>query len=160
MCINSWQHSPTSWQSMHQTQSSCSEAGFSIENGDRARVVYYRRAAFCCAFFLEKKHSMHRIFINKCFVFTVGSVCRVKRFTAGSRNSLKDDRKSRWWNRGAKVAETGVKRLSDGTSVSMLMEDMSWNKLFLQVGISHILRVISICGLYTDSPSYMNDGAI
>jgi hypothetical protein len=26
---------------------------------------------------------MQRIFITKCFLFSVGSVCRVKRFTAG-----------------------------------------------------------------------------
>jgi hypothetical protein len=37
---------------------------------------------------------MQRIFMKKCFLFTVGSVCRVKRFTTGSRNSLKDVRKS------------------------------------------------------------------
>jgi hypothetical protein len=37
---------------------------------------------------------MRRIFIIKCFLFTVGSVCRGKRFTTGSRNSLKDVRKS------------------------------------------------------------------
>jgi hypothetical protein len=35
------------------------------------------------------------IFIKKCFVLTVGSVCHVKRFTSGSRNSLKDVRMSR-----------------------------------------------------------------
>jgi hypothetical protein len=37
---------------------------------------------------------MQRIVIKKCFLFMVGSVCRVKRFTVGSRNSLKDLRKS------------------------------------------------------------------
>jgi hypothetical protein len=36
---------------------------------------------------------MQRISIKKCFLFKVGSVFRVKRFTAGSRNSLKDVRK-------------------------------------------------------------------
>jgi hypothetical protein len=36
---------------------------------------------------------MQRIIINKSSVFTMGSVCRVKRFTTGSRNSLEDDRK-------------------------------------------------------------------
>jgi hypothetical protein len=41
-----------------------------------------------------QKDSMQRIFIKKCFQFTVGSVCRVKQFTTGSRNSLKDIRKS------------------------------------------------------------------
>jgi hypothetical protein len=40
------------------------------------------------------------------------------------------------------------------TSVSMLVEDMSRNKCFLQVRISHVLRFISICDLFTDSPSY------
>jgi hypothetical protein len=33
--------------------------------------------------------------IKKCFLFTVGSVFRVKRFTARSKNSLKGVRKSR-----------------------------------------------------------------
>jgi hypothetical protein len=37
---------------------------------------------------------MQRIFIKKFLLFTVGTVCRVKRFTTGSRNSLKDVRKS------------------------------------------------------------------
>jgi hypothetical protein len=73
----------------------CSEAGFSCQNGDRAWGVYYRRAAFCYAFFFcGQKDSMQRIFIKKCFLFTVGSVCRVKRFTTGWRNSLKVVRKS------------------------------------------------------------------
>jgi hypothetical protein len=34
------------------------------------------------------------IFLKKYFLFAVGSVCRVKRFTTGSRNYLKDVRKS------------------------------------------------------------------
>jgi hypothetical protein len=37
---------------------------------------------------------MQRIFVKKCFLFTVGSVCRVKWFTAESRNYLMDVRKS------------------------------------------------------------------
>jgi hypothetical protein len=37
---------------------------------------------------------MKRTFLKKCFQFTVGSTCRVKRFTTGFRNSLKDVRKS------------------------------------------------------------------
>jgi hypothetical protein len=41
-----------------------------------------------------QKDSMQRIFINKCYLFTVGSICRVKRFTAVSRKSLMDVRKS------------------------------------------------------------------
>jgi hypothetical protein len=37
-------------------------------------------------YFCGQKDSMQRIFITKYFLFTVGSVCRVKRFTSGSRN--------------------------------------------------------------------------
>jgi hypothetical protein len=37
---------------------------------------------------------MQRIFIKKCFLFMVGSVCHVKRFTAQFRDSLKDVQKS------------------------------------------------------------------
>jgi hypothetical protein len=73
----------------------CSEAGFSSQNGDRVCGVYYRRAAFCCAVSCGQNGSMKRIFINKCFLFTVGSVSSLKRFITGSRNSLKDVRKLR-----------------------------------------------------------------
>jgi hypothetical protein len=48
--------------------------------------------------FCGQKNSMQRIIINKCFLFTAGSVCRVKRFTTGSRNSFKDVRKSQMIN--------------------------------------------------------------
>jgi hypothetical protein len=37
---------------------------------------------------------MQIIFKKKCFLFTLGSVYRVKPFTSGSTNSLKDVRKS------------------------------------------------------------------
>jgi hypothetical protein len=42
----------------------------------------------------EQNDSMQRIFIEKCFLFTVGSVCPVKRFRTELRNSLKGVRKS------------------------------------------------------------------
>jgi hypothetical protein len=38
--------------------------------------------------------------------------------------------------------------------VSTLVEDMLRNKCSFQVRISHVLRVISIYYLFTDSPSY------
>jgi hypothetical protein len=41
-----------------------------------------QRSVVC--FFFGQKDSMQRIFIKKYFLFTVGSVCRVKRFTTGS----------------------------------------------------------------------------
>jgi hypothetical protein len=51
---------------------------------------------------------MQKIFIKKCFLFTVRSVYRVKRFTTGWQTF-------RWWRRGwnggAEVAETTVRRL-------------------------------------------------
>jgi hypothetical protein len=44
--------------------------------------------------FRGQKDSIQRISIMKCFLFMVGSVCRIKRLTTGSRNSLKVGRKS------------------------------------------------------------------
>jgi hypothetical protein len=52
---------------------------------------------------------MQRTFIKKCFLFTVGSVCRVKRFTTGSINSLKEFESRRHVRQGAEVAETTCK---------------------------------------------------
>jgi hypothetical protein len=46
---------------------------------------YHSVVCFCA-----QKDSMRRIFINKCFLFMVAIVCHVKRFTTGSKNSLKD----------------------------------------------------------------------
>jgi hypothetical protein len=43
--------------------------------------------------FCGQNDSVQRIFIKKCFIFTFESVCPVKRFITGSRNSLKDVRK-------------------------------------------------------------------
>jgi hypothetical protein len=34
---------------------------------------------------------MQRIFINKCFLFTVGSVCHVKRFSLGGKRFADDE---------------------------------------------------------------------
>jgi hypothetical protein len=52
--------------------------------------------------------STRRIFIKKCFLFVVGSVCCIKQITIGWQTF-------HWWQRGwngsAKVAETTVKRL-------------------------------------------------
>jgi hypothetical protein len=59
-----------------------SDAGFSGQNGDPSCRVSYRRATLCCAF-CGRKDSVQRIFIKKCLLFTVGSVCHVKRFITG-----------------------------------------------------------------------------
>jgi hypothetical protein len=104
--------------------------------------------------------------VKRCFLFTVGSVCRLMRFTTGSRNSVKDVRKSqmmpdqaRKWLRRQPVDfcatdfDAPVKRLA---SVSILVEDMSRNNFFFfQIRISHVLHFMFICDLFTDFPSYI-----
>jgi hypothetical protein len=47
----------------------CSEAGFSRQNGDHAGEVYYRRAAFCCAFFVGKRLNAKDIYKEMLPVF-------------------------------------------------------------------------------------------
>jgi hypothetical protein len=60
------------------------------------------------SFSCGQKDSMHRMFIKKYFLFTAGSICRVKRFTTGWQTF-------RWWRRGwnggVEVAETTFKGL-------------------------------------------------
>jgi hypothetical protein len=58
-------------------------------------------------FFGGQNNSMQRIFIKKCFLFTVGSVYHnwVEKFSQG-RSKIADDARP-----GAEVAETAVKRL-------------------------------------------------
>jgi hypothetical protein len=135
--------------------------GFSNPNDSRVWGVYYRRAKFCCAYFCLQKDSMQRKFIKKCFLFTVGSVCHVKRFTTWWKMF-------RWWrrgwNRGAEVAETTVNRhlycgfRRTGKSMRQVYH-CRWricleiNASFSQVRISHVLRFISICGIFTDVSS-------
>jgi hypothetical protein len=110
----------------------CSESGFSSQNGDRA-WLYYRRAAFCCASFVDKR--------TQCKWYKeMFPVYCVKRFTAGSRNvtnvSLMTKRLKRRWGSGCDNSQqTSVQRvsthwLSDGSSVSVLVEDMPRNKCF------------------------------
>jgi hypothetical protein len=61
--------------------------------------------------FCAHKDSMQGIFIKKYFLFTVGSVCRVKRFTTGSRNVVNFSLMTkRLKNGGAEVDETIVER--------------------------------------------------
>jgi hypothetical protein len=61
-----------------------SEAGFGSQNGDSARGVLFVR--FC-----GQKDSMQRIFVKKYFLFTVRSVCRVKRFSLGGKCFADDE---------------------------------------------------------------------
>jgi 23S rRNA maturation mini-RNase III len=135
----------------------CSEAGFSNQIGDRAWGFYYRRARFCCVCLCGQKDSIQRILIKKYFLFTVGSIYRVRRFTTRSRSSLKDVRKSRmmqmmrkWLNEQSKDFyaagfDAHVKRWDKCMNVGGYVE-----KIFFSY--SKITCFISICDLFTDSP--------
>jgi hypothetical protein len=85
----------------------------------------------------------------------VGSVCRVKLFTAEWLTFCW----WRGWNGGAEVAETTVKRiLCCGVSTLVKRWDKCINVsggyvkkwIFFNGRISHVLRFISICDLFTD----------
>jgi hypothetical protein len=71
----------------------CSDAGFSSQNGHRAWGCTTEEKSSIVRFYNQEER-MQSIFIKKCFLFTVESVCRLKRFATWSRNSLKDVRKS------------------------------------------------------------------
>jgi hypothetical protein len=107
-----------------------------------------------------QKDLMQRISIKKCFLFRVGSVCRAKPFRAGSRNSLMDLRKSQMmkrscvsdWGNCQKILCCGFLRVG-----KEMKQVYRWWKIcrevifFFQFRISHILRFIFICDLFTDS---------
>jgi hypothetical protein len=141
----------------------CSEDGFSSQNGDRAWGVYYRWAAFRCAFFGGQMVTMQWVFIKKYFLLKVGSVCRVKRFTTWSINYLKDVR-----NLQMMPYQIALLRLRQKRSLlccgfrragkAMGRVYQCWCRICreidvsFQVRISHVLRFISICDLFTDPP--------
>jgi hypothetical protein len=93
------------------------------------------------------------LFIKKCFIFTVGSVCRVKRFTAEQRNSLKNVRKSQMMKRRCGNGLDNKKNLQccgfRCTGKAMGEVYQCWWRIcretnfFLQVRVSHVLRFIS-----------------
>jgi hypothetical protein len=64
--------------------------------------------------FCGQKDSMQKIFVKKCVMFTVGSVCRFKLFTTGSRNSLKDVRKSQMMPDQVALLRLRQKKLCSG----------------------------------------------
>jgi hypothetical protein len=103
---------------------------------------------------------MKTAFIKNCFLFTVGNICRVRRSCLGDKRFADDEEletEVRKWLRQRQ--EISMLRVSthykcDGTSLSMLVEDISRNKCFFHIQISHVLRFISICDLFTDSASH------
>jgi hypothetical protein len=110
-------------------------------------------ARFLCG----QKGSMKRILIKECFMFTVWSVCHVKWFTTGSRNSLKDVRKPQicptkrgicWDNSRKDFYAAGLDALVErwDNCINVSGEYIE-KECFLQVWISHVLRFIFICYL-------------
>jgi hypothetical protein len=79
-----------------------------VEVAPCLRSVLPKSSVLLCAFLVGKRTQCKRIFIKKCFLFTLGSVCRVKRFISGWQTFRW---RRRGWNGGAEVAETTVKRL-------------------------------------------------
>jgi hypothetical protein len=81
------------------------------------RGVLTKSSVLLCVF-RGQRDSVQRIFINKYFLYTAGSICGVKRFTTGSRNSLKDVwklqmRKRRCgsgWDNSQKTSMMGIRR--------------------------------------------------
>jgi hypothetical protein len=110
---------------------------------------------------------MQRIFTKKYFLFTVGSVCHIKRFTIGSRTChlgdklFSDDEEleteaRKWLRRQSKDFcaagfDTLVKRSDKYINVGGGYVE---KYMFFQVRISHVLPFIFICKLLTDSFSY------
>jgi hypothetical protein len=129
----------------------CSETGFSSKNGDRVWRVFYRRAVFCCALSVQTD-SMKRIFTKKCFLFTLGSVCRVKRSTAGSRNSLKEVRKSQMmkrrcgsgWDNGQKLLCCGFRR----TAKAMGQAYQCWWRICREINVFSTFEYHMCCVLF------------
>jgi hypothetical protein len=122
-----------------------------------------------CVFFVGKR--IQRIFLKKCFLFTVGSVCHVKRFTTGPRNSLEDvgksqmmsDRMQKWLRQQLKgFYAVGFDALVN----AMGQVYQCWRRIcreikgFFSRFEYHVLLFISICDLFTDPPIYESNFGI
>jgi hypothetical protein len=123
----------------------CSEAGFSSENGNGAWGVYYRRAAFCCDFMWTK--GLNAKDVHKEIFSVYGGKCLSRKAV---HSWVANVSLIRGWNGEVRKWLRQLLRVStywwsDGTRVSMLVEDMSRN----------ITRFISTCDVFTDSSSYV-----
>jgi hypothetical protein len=101
------------------------EGGFSSQNGDRACGVSYRRAAFCCAFFLcGQKGSMQRIFLMKCLRWKCLSRKavhnRVEKFSQGRSKVADDARPGRPVEAATEATVQRVEECSHGLACSIM----------------------------------------
>jgi hypothetical protein len=105
--------------------------------------------------------SMQMIFIKKCFLFVVGSVCCIKQFRTGSKNSLKDVRTSQMMpNQVMRQQSKNFCAVGFDTLVKRWVEDMSRNKCFFPGSTITCFIFISICDIFTDSPSYLKSALV
>jgi hypothetical protein len=126
-----------------------SEAGFSSQNGDRAWGVYYREATLFFGF--VGKRSQCKGYSKEMFPVYDGSV----RSQVGQEILARMKRLKRRCGRLLYAAgfDALVKRWDECISVGGHVCVEIW--MFVQVRISHVLRFISICDLFSDSPSYV-----
>jgi hypothetical protein len=88
----------------------CSEFGFSSQNGDRTSEVFYRRAAFSCAFLRAKglnakgiHKKMFPVYGRKCFSRKMFHNC-VDKFSQGRSEVAYDTRPVKRWDTCINVA--------------------------------------------------------
>jgi hypothetical protein len=99
---------------------------------------------------------MKRIFIKKCFLFAVRSVCRVKRPSVRDKCFADDEEVETEVRKWLRLLCCGFRR----TDKAMVQVYQCWWRIcreinvFFQVRILHVLRFIAICDLFTDSRSH------
>jgi hypothetical protein len=125
------------------------------------RSVLPKSIVLFYVFFLWEKRLNAKDINKGCFLFMVGSVRRVHSWVANislMTKSLK--RRFRNSYQSKDLSSAGFDTLVKGwESVSMSVEDMSSNiYIFFHFRISHVLRLVSICDLFTDCASYFEAG--
>jgi hypothetical protein len=102
--------------------------------------------------FCGQTDSMQRIFVNKCFLFTVGSVCCFKHFTFRSRNPQGRSKMADDPRPDAKVAETtpktyAVRVSAHGNATGQVYSVLVVYKCFF----GRLESFMSIFDLFTDN---------
>jgi hypothetical protein len=123
-----------------------------------------RKAAFSCAFFFMAKELTSKDIHKE--MFTVGNIYHVKRFITWLRNSLKDVWKSpvRCGSGRDNRQKTFLCSAFGRTGKAIGQVYQCWWRICREINVtprlrpqgSHILRFMSICDLFTDSPSYVH----
>jgi hypothetical protein len=114
--------------------------------------------------FCRQKDSMQTMCIKKCFLFMVGSVNRLKRFTTGSRSSLKIVRKSlmmpdqelKWLKQQVKYfyAASFNALVRRWDKCIIVCEGYVENCVLFEARISYVSRYTSNSAPFTDSSTY------